>query len=342
MKLALRMRQHPWLASLVALLVVVVGIAFWRLAPEKELTPGPPEKLVLGVAEVLNVMPVLVAEEQGFLRDAGLDVTTRRFPSGNAALDALFRGEVEAATVGETPAVRASFQRRDFVLVGSFLSTDAGYYSLAHPASGIASAAGLRGRRVGVVAGTTAEYCLHVLLTDHGLSEADIVKVPLTGPQMADALFNRRVDVIAGMEPYLTHAQKALGNTGLVLLDRDRCPSTVGYFTSRDFPRQRKEALVRLLRGTGQAIDWMRSHRQEAIALVARRLDIAPADLEAQWDDYRFVLELRQSDLVALEQQAEWAMRSGQAPKAPMPNYLDFIDFTALAALKPRAINVIR
>lgn len=85
----------------------------------------------------------------------------------------------------------------------------------------------------------------------------------------------------------------------------------------------------------------MRSHRQEAIALVARRLDIAPAYLEAQWDDYRLVLELRQRDLVALEQQAQWAMRSGQAPGATMPNYLDFIDFTALEAVKPRAVTVI-
>ncbi|MBK7764724.1 MAG: ABC transporter substrate-binding protein [Sulfuritalea sp.] len=124
-------------------------------------------------------------------------------------------------------------------------------------------------------------------------------------------------------------------------MDRDRCLTTSSYVTQRNFPRQRQEALVRLLRGTGQAIDWMRSHRQEAIALVARRLDMAPVDLDAQWDNYRFALELSQSHLVALERQAQWAMRSGLAPGAAMPNYLDFIDFTALEAVKPRAINVI-
>lgn len=341
MELALRMRQHPWVALLLALLAVLVGLALWRPVPDRLIAPGPPEKLVLGVADLTAMMPVLVAEEHGFLRDVGLDVTYRRFPSGKAALEALFRGEVEAATVADTPVVFASFQRHDFVLVGSFLSSDILNYSLAHPASGIASAADLRGRRVGVIAGTSADYCLHVLLTDHGLSEAEIDKVPLAGPQMADALLNRRVDAIAAFDPYLSQAQKALGNTARVLLDRDRCQTTVGYITSRDFLRQRPEALVRLLRGTGQAIDWMRSHRQEAIALVARRLDIAPAYLEAQWDDYRLVLELRQRDLVALEQQAQWAMRSGQAPGATMPNYLDFIDFTALEAVKPRAVTVI-
>lgn len=59
---------------------------------------------MLGVANSLLTIPVIVAEEQGFLRDAGLDVTTKRLPSGKAALDALLRGKVEAwATVAETP-----------------------------------------------------------------------------------------------------------------------------------------------------------------------------------------------------------------------------------------------
>ncbi|MBK8119228.1 MAG: hypothetical protein IPK39_08520 [Sulfuritalea sp.] len=84
MNIPLPMRQHPWLAFLLVLLAGVAGLALWRLAPgaEKKLASGPPEKLVLGVADVLLMMPVLVAEEQGFLRDAGLDVTIRRFLNG--------------------------------------------------------------------------------------------------------------------------------------------------------------------------------------------------------------------------------------------------------------------
>lgn len=234
-------------------------------------------------------------------------------------------------------------QRHDFTVVGSYVSSDSNVRSLANPASGIQSAADLRGRRVGVVVGTDQEFCLDVLLTDHGLSAADVNRVPMKrGKKWPDALLKRRVDAIATFEPYLSHAQKALGNTGHVLLDRDRCVSTGSYVTHRGFSRQRLEALIRLLRGTGQAIDWMRSHRQEAIALVARSLAITSADLEAQWDNYRFVLELRQASFVGLEQQALWAMRSGLAPGAAMPNYLHFFDFTALEAVKPRAIDVIR
>lgn len=287
MELALRMRQHPWVALLLALLAVLVGLALWRPVPDRLIAPGPPEKLVLGVADLTAMMPVLVAEEHGFLRDVGLDVTYRRFPSGKAALEALFRGEVEAATVADTPVVFASFQRHDFVLVGSFLSSDILNYSLAHPASGIASAADLRGRRVGVIAGTSADYCLHVLLTDHGLSEAEIDKVPLAGPQMADALLNRRVDAIAAFDPYLSQAQKALGNTARVLLDRDRCQTTVGYITSRDFLRQRPEALVRLLApgkpSTGCAAIGRRQSPSSRVVSISRRPISKPSGTTTVW-----------------------------------------------------------
>jgi ABC-type nitrate/sulfonate/bicarbonate transport system substrate-binding protein len=74
MKLALRVQQ-PWLASLPVLLAVFAGLAPWRLAPENAVAPGPPEKLVIGLPEIFLTIPVIIAEEQGFLRDAGLDVT---------------------------------------------------------------------------------------------------------------------------------------------------------------------------------------------------------------------------------------------------------------------------
>jgi NitT/TauT family transport system substrate-binding protein len=318
-----------------------VGLAAWRENSSPAAPPGPPEKLVIGVAAPLLFMPIVVAEEQGFLRDAGLDVTTKHFPSGKAALEALLRGEVEVATVADTPIVLASLQRRDFVVVGNFLSSDGDSKLLAHPASGIQSVADLRGHRIAVVAGTTAQFFLDVLLTDHGLRSADVVQVPLPAPEMAAALLNRRVDAVATFEPYLSEARKALGNTGLVLFDRGRCMSAASFVSFRDFPGQRKEALVRLLRGTGRAIDWMRSHRAEAIAIVARQRDIAPASLDALWDGYSASLELNQGYLISLEQQAQWAIRSGLAPAGVMPNYLDFIDWSALAAVKPEAVTII-
>jgi ABC-type nitrate/sulfonate/bicarbonate transport system substrate-binding protein len=76
-----------------------VGSAAWRQAGPVAPPPALPEKLVLGVADALLAIPVFVAEEQGFLRDAGLDVTTRHFSAGKLALEALFRGEVEDSVV---------------------------------------------------------------------------------------------------------------------------------------------------------------------------------------------------------------------------------------------------
>ncbi len=338
-RLPAALRLLPWFLSMAVLLLT----ALWHLAPKTEngVAPNPPEKLVIGLPSIFLTVPVIIAEEKGFLRDAGLDVTYKRFPSGRFALEALFHGEVDVATVADTPIVSASLQRRDFVVVGNFLSSDVDSKLLAHPASGIKTVTDLRGRRVAVIAGTSAEFFLHVLLTDHGLSDTDVLQIPMKPSEIVAALVNRQVDAIAAFEPYPFRVKKALGNAGVVLIDRNRCITTASYVSFREFSGQRKEALVRLLRGTGLAIEWMRSHRTEAMAIIARRLDIAPAELQAEWDDYRYELELSQRFLTSLEQQARWLLRTGTAPAVTLPNYLDFIDFSALEAVKPRAITVI-
>lgn len=335
--------RRSWFALLIIGMVFALAAALvpWRGWFGSPTPPPALEPLTLGVADSFLTIPVIIAESRGFLRDAGLDVTVRRLPSGKAALEALLQGEVDVATVAETPLAIASLQGHRYAVIGNYLSSDTNCRSLAHPDSGIKSPADLRGRRVGVIAGTGAEYCLHVLLTDHGLSSANIVQVPMKGSDMSDALTSRRVDAIAAFEPYLSKAQQALGNRGQALLDRDRCPNTGSYVTRPGFSGQRREALVRLLRGTGQAIDWMRSHRHEAIVAVVNRLDTDAAFLEAQWSDYRFALELQQSYLGSLEDQARWAMRSGLVKAAQTPNYLEFLDISPLKTIKPEAVTVI-
>jgi NitT/TauT family transport system substrate-binding protein len=340
MKLPEGIRRRQWLLVLTAILALGVGFAAWRQGGSLA-APPPPEKLVIGLFLANLVMPVIVAEDQGFLRDAGLDVTYTYLPTGKATMDALLLGEVDVAVSAETPIMQASFLRRDFRVIANFLFSDDDIKLLAHPAAGIRSAADLRGHRIAVATGTASDFFLHVLLTDNGLTSADVTRVPLAWTQMAEALVHRRADAIVAVEPFIRHAHDGLGNASLILRNSGRCTTTVSYVTRRDFPKQRKEALVRLLRGTGNAIDWMRSHRDAAIAVGARRLEIPVAELQAHWDDYRFALELQQGYLISLEQQALWAMSSGAAPAGAMPNYLDFIDFSAMESVKPSAISVI-
>lgn len=56
--------------------------------------------------------------------DAGLDVVLRPYPTGKMALGAMFAGEVDVATVAETPVMFNSFTRNDFAVIATFTSSN--------------------------------------------------------------------------------------------------------------------------------------------------------------------------------------------------------------------------
>jgi NitT/TauT family transport system substrate-binding protein len=86
----------------------------------------------------------------------------------------------------------------------------------------------------------------------------------------------------------------------------------------------------------------MRLHPQEALAIGAEASGTDAELLHETWDSIRPNLALDQGFVVLLEAQAQWAIAAGLAPKAKVPNYLDFIDWSPLARLHPEAVTLIR
>ena len=300
------------------------------------------EALVLGVAENAGDIPTFIALEKGFFRDEGLDVTTRSWPAGKLALEAMFGNEVDAATVADTPIVIQSFKRRDFVVIATF-SHNNPYRLVADRKDGILAAEDLRGHRVGVMRGTTAQYFLYSVLADRGIAPTEITEVNVPAEESAEALLRDRVDAIAAFDPHGYYAEVALGARAVVMpYEHSRHEETFNFVVPRDFSSRRPEAAQRLLRATQRAIDWSQEHRAEAIALVARRLKMDEKVLEALWGNYRHLLSLDQVLIASLEAQARWAIRNGIAEGAAVPNYLDFLDTAPLDAVLPTAVTIIR
>ena len=300
------------------------------------------EALVLGVAENAGDIPTFIALEKGFFRDEGLDVTTRSWTAGKLALEAMFRHEVDVATVADTPIVLQSFKRRDFVVIATF-SHNNPYRLVADRMDGILAPDDLRGRRVGVMKGTTSQYFLYSVLADRGIAPTEITEVDVPAEDSAEALVNHRVDAIAAFDPHGYYAEVALGARAVVMpYERARHEETFNFVVPRDFSARRPVAVQRLLRATRRAIEWSQGHRAEAIALAARRLKIDETVLETLWGNYRHVLSLDQVLIASVEAQARWAIRNGLAEGAAVPNYLDFLDTAPLDAVLPAAVTIIR
>ena len=167
------------------------------------------EPVVVGLAENAGDIPPIIAIDRGFFRAAGLDVRVRAWPAGKQALEAMLAGEVEVATVADTPIVVQSFKRRDFVVIAT-LAHNNPYRLVARRDRGIRGPSDLRGHRVGVMAGTTTQFFLHSVLADVGLAPGEIAEVDVPAGDLAAALEHLRLAGAGSPDFYAPACNRAL------------------------------------------------------------------------------------------------------------------------------------
>ena len=97
-----------------------------------------------------------------------------------------------------------------------------------------------------------------------------------------------------------------------------------------------------ILRALASAEEIINSDRDQAIALAASVLgESRRPELEADWGKHDFTLQLGQSLLLTLEDQARWAIKSGLVDKEDVPDYRRLIEPGPMVTVKPQAVSFI-
>ena len=91
-----------------------------------------------------------------------------------------------------------------------------------------------------------------------------------------------------------------------------------------------------------KAEQFNRSEPEQALQLVADRLQIDARKLQPTWKDLKFRVDLRQSQLITLEDEARWAMARGYAQKKPVPDFIPNLYLDALLAVQAERVSVVR
>ena len=189
-----RKAQKGWgleMKKTVFILVVVVtvvasGMVAGCAGVDKPAVPL--EKVTIGISAT-SLLPALVhiADEKGYFLDEGIDAHITGYPTGKAALAALFNGEVDVATVAETPIVVNSFDRNDFAIFVTILDSAQHSKALARKDRNINAPQDLIGKKVATTIGTTAHFFMATFFALNGLDTADIEIVDLQPGGMVQA-----------------------------------------------------------------------------------------------------------------------------------------------------------
>jgi ABC-type nitrate/sulfonate/bicarbonate transport system substrate-binding protein len=335
---------HPGAAPLRALLVLAMGLALVLLAPARHASAQAGALrpvLNIAVSRTNLSLPLYVADAKGLFKAEGLDVRIAPCLGGLRCMDQVLEGKADLGTSTEIVGALQSFNRTDFALVASFVSSGNDVKLLTRKSSGIRSWADLAGRRLAVVKGTSAHYYLDASLLFNGTATKDIELLMLPPEQVGPALLAGKADALAIWEPFAYETRRALGADALLLPGERIYTTTFNLYGLRNTLQLRQADVVRVLRALGKAERFIAERPKEAQDILRSALKVDQAFIDAVWAHYDYRLQLSQSLVSTMDAQARWAVRSGHVSPGAVPaNMLDIIDVEPLRRADPAAVTL--
>lgn len=325
-----------------ALAALLTGGGLWFVWANAERSTGPPEKITLALIEQPAVALIHVAEEKGLFREVGLEVSYHKFALGRDALLDAIAGRADLATVYDLPVAINLYHGHDLAILSTLHSSNRGHAVVARRDRGIAAPADLRGKKIGVTPGTTTDYFLQVFLAGEGVAAAAVTTVPVEPGAYEAALLSGQVDAQVAFNPNLYALRDKLGPERGVVFYSDAYTEFSVLAGRRDVLAAKGEAVRRLLRALVRAEIYLRDHREESLAIVAKRLanTYSEASVRAGWDTLSHEARLSHLLLAVLTQEGNWLKNSGRF-QTPVPDFEQALLREPLAAADPRAVTLL-
>ncbi|BBA95619.1 putative lipoprotein [Actinacidiphila reveromycinica] len=271
-----------------------------------------------------------IADDQGLWKKEGLSASVKVFTNGPIQIQALGSGDLDYGYIGPGALWLPASGKAKLIAVDTLTYADR---VIAQP--GITSIEQLKGRKVGVTEGTSGEMILDLALDKAGMKISDIKKVAMDPATIVSAFSAGQIDGAGFYYPLIDTIKK-------------RKPKLVELAADRDFPDHafptafvsgpkadpsRDAKVVRVLQA---ANDWRVAHKDQAIGLSAKMLQVTEAQVRA---DAANVQLLTTAQLVAktkdgtvdtwLNGLARFFVGTGQLEKAPAPSaYYEGAAFT--------------
>jgi NitT/TauT family transport system substrate-binding protein len=180
--------------------------------PYAQAVEKPKTTIAVGGKNLLYYLPLTIAEQLGYFKAEGLDITIVDFAGGARALQAVVGGsaDVVSGAFEHTVNMQHKGQRlRAFALQGRAPQIVLGVNP--KTLAGYKTAADLKGKKIGVTApGSSTNVMVNFFLAKAGLKPADVSIIGVGAAQGAVAAMRAgQIDAISNLDPVITLLQRS-------------------------------------------------------------------------------------------------------------------------------------
>jgi NitT/TauT family transport system substrate-binding protein len=189
--------------------VMAASLPHWVLAQTLE---KPKVTVAVGGKNLLYYLPLTIAEQLGYFKAEGLDVTIVDFAGGAKALQAVVGGSADVVSGAFEHTVNMQFKgqpMRAFVLQGAAPQIVLGVNPKTMP--NFKGVADLKGKKIGVSApGSSTNVMVNFVLAKAGLKPSDVSIIGVgTGNGAVAAMRSGQIDAMSNLDPVITLLQRS-------------------------------------------------------------------------------------------------------------------------------------
>jgi NitT/TauT family transport system substrate-binding protein len=239
-------------------------------------------KITIGVPPVPEFVLPMIAIENGYFRDHGLDATMRIIPGGQSMPAALQSDSLQIAALSTASLIQVTDSGLDLVIVsgGAIASVnDTNYGIVAGANSGIEKPEDFVGRKIGTPGlGSFFHIMAREWFRRKGVDWRKITFVESTFPQLADLLKAGTVDAVLTTNPFLQRAAvPGLGGKIFYIAADlpDRLPPFI-YAASRAWAENHREAVAGFKAAMDKAITFEESDIPRALEIFGKNVKMPP------------------------------------------------------------------
>jgi sulfonate transport system substrate-binding protein len=284
-------------ALIAAIAVIASCLACSALAEGREVH--------LAIQPSCAFIPLVIARESGWIDEAmkeiGVDVVWTDFESGPPMNESFAAGQQDIGVIGDVPAVSAVAAGQNNVYIAAAEGGPA-YGMLVADNAGIESVADLKGRKIGLTIGSTAQNLTEKLLSAAGLDyNTDVEVINISTGDAQVVLTNGNVDAVVIWEPNVSRLD-AMDGIHLLTDGGDvGFPGMNVVFARKEFVDANPDIVKVYLEQYWRATKAFESDPDAYAELTSEYFNLDPELIKQAAGKYAFVLQFSDEDVAGLQ-----------------------------------------
>ena len=260
-------------------------------------------------------VPLVIARESGWIDEAmneiGVDVVWTDFESGPPMNESFAAGQQDIGVIGDVPAVSAIVAGQKNVYIAA-AEGGPSYGMLVADDSGIESVADLKGKKIGLTIGSTAQNLTEKLLANAGLDyNTDVEVINISTGEAQVVLTNHNVDAVVIWEPNVSRLD-ALDGIHLLTDGGDiGFPGMNVVFARKDFVDKNPDIVKAYLEQYWRATKAYAEDPDAYAEMLSGYFNLDPGLIAQAASKYAYVLQFSEADVEGLQDTVTFLLNIG-------------------------------